>query len=180
MALGVDKGVEHLLHLAAGENDSADLRHAVIHGVETGGLDIEGYKLLVEREPALADDGAVAVHVVDEICLETVNDLHAVLFAGLPHIRERLSHAVIGDGDRVHAPVSRALYNGVRVGERVQRRKTRMQVQLHALFRGVVRADEALALHYISRVKHNIVVIFAVDHLALNDEMVADFYPVYD
>ena len=103
-----------------------------------------------------------------------------MLLAGLPHVRERLSHAVIGDGDGVHAPVGRALYNGVRVGERVQCRKTRMQVQLHALFRGVVRADEALALHYIPGVKHNVVVIFAVDHLALNDEVVADLYPVYD
>ena len=175
VALRVDEGVEHLLYLRAGEDDGTDLGHAVVHRVEAGRLYIEGDKLRIERELALADDGAVAVHVVYEIALLAVDDLDAVLLAGLPHIREGLSDAVIGDGDGGHAPIGRARDDRIRIGERVKGRKARVHMQLDTLFLGIVGADIALALHYIARVEHHIVIIFGIDYLALNDDMVAFF-----
>ena len=39
--------------LRAGEDDGADLGHAVVHRVEAGRLYIEGDKLRIERELAL-------------------------------------------------------------------------------------------------------------------------------
>ena len=48
-------------------------------------------------------------------------------------------------------------------------------MQLDTLFLGVVGADIALAFHYIARVEHHIVIVFGVDYLALDDDMVAFF-----
>ena len=175
VALRVDEGVEHLLYLRAGENDGADLGHAVVHCVEAGRLYIESDKLRIERELALADDGAVAVHVVYKIALLAVDDLDAVLLAGLPHIRESLRDAVVGDGDGGHAPIGRARDDRIRIGERVEGRKARVHMQLDAFFLGIVGADITLAFHDIARVEHHIVIIFGIDYLALDDDMVAFF-----
>ncbi len=171
--LGVDKGVELLFDLTAREQHRADLGHAVVHGVETGRLDVEGDKLTVQRQLGVADDGAVAVHVVEVIGLHAVDDLDAVLFPGLPHIREGLGHAVVGHGDRGHAPVGRALDDGGRIGEGVHGRKTGVQVQLHALFLGLVGADRLLPLHDVARLEHHVVVEFIIGDLTLDDQMVA-------
>ena len=171
--LGVDEGVELRLYLAAGEDDRTDLGHAVVHCVESRRLDIEGDKLRVERELALADDGVVAVHIVDKVGFHAVDDLDAVLFTGLPHIRKRLRDAVIRHGDGGHAPVRGALYDLCGVGQRVKCREAGVQMQLHAFFLGVVGAYVALALDDVTRVKDHVVVVFAVYYLALHDEMVA-------
>ena len=175
VALGVDEGVEHLFYLRAGENDRAYFGHAVVHRVEAGRLYIEGDKLRIERELALADNGAVAVHVVYKIALLAVDDLDAVLLAGLPHIREGLRDAVVGDGDGGHAPIGCTRDDRIRVGERVESRKARVHVQLDTLFLGIVGTDIALALHDVARVEHHIIVVLGIDYLTLNDDMVTLF-----
>ena len=48
-------------------------------------------------------------------------------------------------------------------------------MQLDKLLLGIVGADIALAFHYIARVEHHIVIIFGIDYLALDDDMVAFF-----
>ena len=167
----INKGVELFQDGAAGKDLRADLGHTVVERVETGRFNVERDKLRVERQPALADNGAVAVHVVVIVRLKTVYDLDAVLFAGLPHIWERLRDAVVGHGDRRHAPFGGALHDGRRIGERVHRGKPCVQMQLHALFLGCVGADVLLALYDAARVDHKIVVILAVCGVALNDEV---------
>ena len=169
--LRVDEGVELLYDLAAGEDHGADLGHAVIGGVEAGGLDIEGDKLAVERHAAFADDGAVAVHVVGEVALHAVDDLDAVFLSRFPHVREGLRDAVVCHGDGRHAPVCRALDDLLRIGERVEGGEARVHVQLHAFFRRVVGADGFFALHDAARIDNKVVVIFAEDDLALHEKV---------
>ena len=118
----VDERVKFRLDLAAGEEHRADLRHAVRVQVQAGRLDIEGDKLRVERQVALPVHGERAVHVVDEVALLAVDDLHAVFLRRLPHIRERLRHAVIRHGDGRVAPVGRAGHEVGGVGDGVKRR----------------------------------------------------------
>ena len=118
----VDERVKFRLDLAAGEEHRADLRHAVRVQVQAGRLDIEGDKLRVERQVALPVHGERAVHVVDEVALLAVDDLHAVFLRRLPHIRERLRHAVIRHGDGRVAPVGRAGHEVGGVGDGVERR----------------------------------------------------------
>ena len=118
----VDERVKLRLNLAAGEEHRADLRHAVRVQVQAGRLDIEGNKLRVERQVALPVHGERAVHVVDEVALLAVDDLHAVFLRRLPHIRERLRHAVIRHGDGRVAPVGRAGHEVGGVGDGVERR----------------------------------------------------------
>ena len=173
VALGIDKGVENLEDLVPGKADGADLGHAVGLGVEAGGLDVEGHKLRVQRQARLADDGAVAVHVVDVVGLHAVDDLDAVLLARLPHVREGLGHAVVRDGDGGHAPVGCPLHDGGGVRQRVQGGEAGVHVQLHALFLRVIRAHIALALHDVPRVQDHVVVVLGVDDLALDDQVVA-------
>ena len=118
----VDERVKLRLDLAAGEEHRANLRHAVRVQVQAGRLDIEGNKLRVERQVALPVHGERAVHVVDEVALLAVDDLHAVFLRRLPHIRERLRHAVIRHGDGRVAPVGRAGHEVGGVGDGVERR----------------------------------------------------------
>ena len=118
----VDERVKLRLDLAAGEEHRADLRHAVRVQVQAGRLDIEGDKLRVERQVALPVHGERAVYVVDEIALLAVDDLHAVFLRRLPHIRERLRHAVIRHGNGRVAPVGRAGHEVGGVGDGVERR----------------------------------------------------------
>ena len=118
----VDERVKLRLDLAVGEEHRANLRHAVRVQVQAGRLDIEGNKLRIERQVALPVHGERAVHVVDEIALLAVDDLHAVFLRRLPHIRERLRHAVIRHGDGRVAPVGRAGHEVGGVGDGVERR----------------------------------------------------------
>ena len=178
--LRVHKGVEHLFDLPAGEDHRADLGHAVGLGIEAGGLNVKGHKLRVQGQLALAHDGAVAVHVVDEVALQPVDDLHAVLLPRLPHIREGLGHPMVSDGDGGHAPIGRPLDDGGRVGEGVQGGKTGVHMQLHPLHWGLVGPDIALALHDVPGVQHHVVVILGVDDLPLDDEMVPHVDAVND
>ena len=76
----VDEGVKLRLDLAAGKEHCADLRHAVRIEVQAGRLDVKGDELRVERQRALPVHGERAVHVVDEVALLAVDDLHAVFF----------------------------------------------------------------------------------------------------
>ena len=108
----------------------------------------------------MADDGAVAVHVVYKVGLQTVDYLYAVLLAGLPHVGKGLSGAVVCDGNGGHAPICGALYKLTGVGKCVQCGKAGVGMQLNALFGGIIGADIALALHDVSGVKNNIAVIF--------------------
>ena len=178
--LRVNKGVELAHDLPAGEDHRSDLGHAVALRVEAGRFDIEGDKLGVEPQAALADDGAVAVHVVGEVALHAVDDLHTVLLPRRPHVREGLRHAVVCHGDGRHAPVGRALDDLVRVGERVECGKAGVHVQLHAFFLRLVRADLLFTLHDMARVDHEIVVVLAEDDLALHEQVHALFHRVGD
>ena len=178
--LRVDKGVELTDDLAAGEDHRADLGHTVVRGVETGGLDIKGDKFRVERQLALADDGAVAVHVVEEIALDAVDDLDVVLLSGLPHIREGLRHTVVRHGDGGHAPVFGARDDRLRIGQRVEGGKARVHVQLDAFLLRLVGAYVFLPLHDVAGIDDDIVVVFAEDDLALDEQVLADLDSVDD
>ena len=125
---GVGEGVEFFQNLAAAEDHRADLGHAVVHGVEARGLDVEGHEFRVQRQGTLAVDGAVAAHIVHKIALAAVDYLHAVLFAGLPHVRESLHHAVVRHRDGGHAPVGGSGHYVRGLGESVQRGKARVHV----------------------------------------------------
>ena len=164
----VDERVKLRFDLAAGEEHRADLRHAVRVQVQAGRLNVKGDELRIERQVALPVHGERAVHVVDEIALLTVDDLHAVFLRRLPHVRECLRHAVIRHGDGRVAPVGRAGHEVGGVGDGVERRVAGMQVQLHALLRRVVGANDLLALHDVARLEHHVLVVLAVVDLALN------------
>jgi len=164
----VDKGVKLRLDLAAGKEHRADLRHAVRIEVQAGRLDVKGDELRIKRQRALPVHGERAVHVIDEVALLTVDDLHAVFFRRLPHIRERLRHTVIRHGDGRMSPIGRARHEIRGVGDGVERRVARMQVQLHALFRRVVGTDDLLPLHDVARLEHHVFIVFAVIDLALH------------
>ena len=164
----VDERVKLRLHLAAGKEHRTDLRHAVCVQVQAGRLDVKGDELRIERQVALPVHGERAVHVVDEIALLTVDDLHAVFLRRLPHIRERLRHTVVRHGNGRMPPVSRAGHEVGGVGDGVERRIAGMQVQLHALLRRIVGADDLLPLHDVARLEHHVLVVLAVVDLALN------------
>ena len=118
----VDERVKLRLHLAAGKEHRADLRHAVCVQVQAGRLDVEGDELRIQRQIALPVHGERAVHVVDKVALLAVDDLHAVFLRRLPHIRERLRHTVIRHGNGRMPPVSRACHEVGGVGDGVERR----------------------------------------------------------
>ena len=118
----VDKGVKLRLDLAAGKEHRADLSHAIRIEVQAGRLNVKGDELRIKRQRALPVHGERAVHVVDEVALLAVDDLHAVFLRRLPHIRERLRHAVIRHGDGRVAPVGRAGHEVGGVGDGVKRR----------------------------------------------------------
>ena len=178
--LRIDEGVEFLSDLAAGEDHRADLGHAVALRVEAGGLNVKGDKFGIERQLALADDGAVAVHVVEKITFDAVDDLDVVLLARLPHVREGLRHAVVRHGDGGHAPVFRARDDRLGVGQRVEGGKARVHVQLDAFFRRLVGAYVLFPLHNIAGIDDDVVVVFAEDDLALDEEVLADLDRVDD
>ena len=173
MPLGVDEGIEGLKDIPAGEADRADLGHAVVLRIKARGLDIESHELSIQRQFRLADDGAVAVHIIEEVDLAAVDDLHAGLLAGLPHIRESLQHAVIGHGNGGHAPVGGALHDRLGLGKCIHRGKAGMHMQLDTLLRRVVRAHITLALHDVARVEHHVVIVFGIYDFALHDQVVA-------
>ena len=122
----IDERVEHVLDLPAGEDDGADLRHAVRVQMQAGRLNIECDELRVERQRALPVDGQMPVHVVNEVALLTVDDLHTVFLCGLPHVRERLRDAVVRDRDGRVPPVGGALHERGGIGQRIERRVARM------------------------------------------------------
>ena len=66
-----------------------------------------------------------------------------------------------------------------RVGQGVKGGKPGVHMQLHPLFRGIIRPDILLALHYVPRVKHHIIVIFGIYYLPLYHNMVAGVHLVY-
>ena len=118
----VDKGVELRLDLAAGKEHRTDLSHAIRIEVQAGRLNVKGDELRIKWQRALPVHGERAVHVVDEVALLAVDDLHAVFLRRLPHIRERLRHAVIRHGDGRVTPVGRAGHEVGGVGDGVERR----------------------------------------------------------
>ena len=166
----VDKGVELRLDLAAGKEHRADLRHAVRIEVQAGRLDVKGDELRIKRQRALSVHGERPVHVVDEVTLLAIDDLHAVFFRRLPHIRERLRHTVIRHGDGRMAPIGRTRHEICGVGDGVERRVARMQMQLHTLFRRVVGSDDLLPLHDVARLEHHVLIVLAVVDLALHTQ----------
>ena len=68
------------------------------------------------------------------------------------------------------APIGRARHEIRGVGDGVERRVARMQVQLHALFRRVVGTDDLLPLHDVARLEHHVFIVFAVIDLALHTQ----------
>ena len=122
----IDERVEHGFDLPAGEDDGADFRHAVRVQMQAGRLNIERNELRVERQLALPVDGQMPVHVVDEVALLTVDDLHAVFLCGLPHVREGLRDAMVRDRDGRVPPVGGTLHECGGVGQRIERRVARM------------------------------------------------------
>ena len=180
MHTGVNEGVKRFFYLASGIDNSSYFGHAVGACVEAGGLNIEGHHFVVHISVAAAVNGKTSVHVVDKIALAAVDDLNAVLFAGLPHIGECLQNAVVCDGYGRVSPICRALYHGSRIGQSVERGKTGMHMQLNALFLGVIRAYIFLSDNYVFRLKDNILVIAAVGNKAVYYEVIADVYLVDD
>ena len=177
---GVNEGVERFFNLASCINNRAYLGHAVEACVEAGGLNIEGHHFVVHISVAAAVNGKTSVHVVDKIALAAVDDLNAVLFAGLPHIGECLQNAVVCDGYGRVSPICRALNYSGWVGQSIERGETGMRMQLNALFLGVIRAYVFLSDNYVFRLKDYILVIAAVGNKAVYYEMIADVYLVDD
>ena len=120
---GVHEGVELSLDLAAGEENRADLDQSIPVGIKTGGLGVEGDELRVQRLFTASVDGQLLVHVVDEIALDAVDNLDAVLFPRVPRVGESLRAAVVRDGDGPVTPVLRPLDRFGHVGQCVQRRE---------------------------------------------------------
>ena len=129
----VHEGAEGVYHPPAGEQHRAYLRQPIRGGGETCGLHVEGDELPGQRGVAVAAHGRAGVHVVYIIPLEAVDYLYAVLIAGLAHLRVGLRGAVVGDGDRLHAPGGGALDHLCGVGQGVEGGVARVQMQLHAL-----------------------------------------------
>ena len=176
---GIDEGVERLLDLVPGVDDGTDLGHAVRARIQAGRFDIEGDHLVIHISVAAAVHGKAAVHVVYEIALASVDYLDTVLFSGLPHIREGLQNAVVCHGNGRMPPIGCTLHDSGRIGERIQRRKAGVHMQLDALFLGIIGAYVFFANGDVLRFKDYILIIAAVGHKAVYYQVVADIYLIY-
>ena len=124
--MGVHEALEMLLDLAPLEQDGADLGHPVVDGAQARGLDIKGDELGHEGQTAVPLYRLFDVHVIHIVAFHAVDDLHAIVLARVPHIREGLDHAVICHGHGGHPPVRRPLHQGLGVGKGVGIGKSRM------------------------------------------------------
>ena len=173
---GIHEGIKRREDLAPPEDDRADLGHAVQLGIQAGRFDVEGDKLGIEREVGLANHRGVAVHVIEIIGLEAVDDLDPGVLPRLPHVREGLGHAVVRHRDGGHPPGRGAFHHGLRVGQGVQSGKTRMQMELDPLVlgRGFIRAETLLRLHDVARIEDHVVIELGIVYFTLNEQMIPD------
>ena len=180
MHLRIDEGVEDFLHLPTAKDAGADFGKPLGLGVETRGLRVKGNKLGVQRELASAGDCAGAVHVVYIIRFQTVDDLHIVLLARLPHIGKCLCNTMIRHRNRRHAPVGSPFHNCSGICQGIQRRKPRMQVKLHSFDRCIVGSNGSLSPHDAPGFYHHVIIIFGIDHIPIDGEMVTRGDGFYD
>ena len=178
--LRVHEGAELVAHLAALEEHRADLGQAVRHRGEARGLHVEGDELAVEQAVALAAHGGALLHVVYVVALYAVEYLDAVLLPRLAHLGEGLGRAVVGDGYGLVTPGGGALHGLRRVGQRVERRVAGVEVELHALFLGGVRAQLGLGLDYRVGLDDHVVVELVVRRPAADYERRAGLYLAED
>ena len=175
--LRVHEGLEARQDLAALHDDRADLSHAVVIRGKAGRLGVEGAEFLIEGAVRLAVENELVVDVVEVVALDAVDDLDAGLLARVPHLRERLRDAVIGDRDGPVAPLRRALDRVRRVREGVERRIAGVEVELDALFplRGLVLARRLLRKLDAFRLDNDVLVVTVVGADAVDREVHALF-----
>ena len=80
-------------------------------------------------------DSHPVIQVVDKVPFHAVEDLDLIPCC-VPGVREGLGHAVVGDGDGGMAPADGRLDGVLGVRQGVHVAHLRVQMQLHALFRG--------------------------------------------
>ena len=136
-SLGIDKGLEALLHLAILIDSGADLSNGVMLKAQARGLQIEYHILLMEVKVLGALYGNLIVNVVDKIALTAIEDLD-VSPGGLHGIRVSLCHAMVCNANGPMAPFFCQLYHITGGRQGIHGGHYRMQVQLHPLFIGSI------------------------------------------
>ncbi len=169
-ALGIDKGLETVGDLAVFQHHRADLGDGLVGHVQTGGLDVEADDLVGEGLILRAVDGDAVVQVVDEVALHTVEELDLIL-GGIPGLGKRLHRAVVGDGDGRVSPRCRLLDHAAHIGEGVHGAHLGVEVELHALFRGVVLTAGVLGAQDVLRVQLQLTAIEGQLQPSLNAEV---------
>ena len=172
----VHESAELVPHLAALEEDGAYFGQPVRHGAQARRLHVEGHELAVEQVVAAAAHGGALLQVVHVVALDAVEDLDAVFLARLRHLGEGLRRAVVGDGYGRVAPGGGAFHGLGRVRQGVQRRVARVEMQLHALLLGAVRAQLRLRGHDGVGFEHHVVVELVIGHAAADDKRLAGLY----
>ena len=178
--LRVDKGAELVAYLAALEEHCAYFSEAVRHCGEARGLHVEGHKLAVKQVLTIAAHGGALLHIVDVVALDAVEYLDAVLLPRLAHLGEGLGRAMVCDGYGLVAPGGGALHGLCRVGQRVECRVARVEVELHALFLRSVRTDLRFGLDYRVGLDDHVVVELVIGRPAADDERRAGLYLAED
>ena len=166
----VDKGLKAVQNLSVRNDHRADFGHAVRAFVEAGRFNIDGREFRLRRQIGAAVEDLV---LRLKVCFHPVDDLDAVFFPVLPHVRESLGHSVVGHRNGRHPPVGSPFEECLRLGQRVKRGKTGVHMQLYALLGRVVRAHGLSALDDAARVKHHVVVKFGIADFSLHGQMIA-------
>ena len=125
-------------------------------------------------------DSTIAIHVINIVRLHAVYYFDAVFLSRFPHIRKSLSNSVVCNCYCGHVPVCSSLNCLGRICKRVQSRESRMEVQLHAFFRSIVRAHIFFALGYAPGLYCYVFSIFIERDLSADCKMITLGYLVED
>ena len=132
VAFGVDEGVEDIHHLAVFHLYRTDFGDAVAACRQSGGFQVKDNKFAVKFLTGSSLDGTD--HVVDKVCLQTIDHAEVVpFFAGVHRIGKALHNTVVGDCHCAVSPGVRQLCQLCRAVHSVHGGHIRMQMQLHPL-----------------------------------------------
>ena len=137
------------------------------------GVQARGFHIQHHERGGIDGDILAAVHdargIVDQIALAARNQFDVVLLCRAKRFRKRLHHAVVGDGDRLVAPLRRLLDQIAWGRARIHRTERGMQMQLHALFFAQIAPHRLLRRFNILRHQHHfmlvIIIAIAAAHL---------------
>ena len=174
-AAGVDELGELPHFPAVFQTHGADLDDLVHVGVQARGLKIQHDKGGVFEGAAVAacDD---LRGVLDKVALAAGNELDVLAAHRAEGLREGLHHAVVGDGDGGMPPCGGLRNQRLGRGAGVHGTHLRVQMQFHALSRGVVLAHGLGNGHHIRDHQHHLalVVVVAVIAAGLDPEAVLE------